>query len=299
MLSAARQGQEGSTTGAKLEYQFLGPLTMRSGNSSISVSGERSRKLLAGLVVHANQKISIERLIDIVWGDDPPATARQQIQNRLGRLRLMVSHNAPGQRIQRHGDCYQLDAAEECVDGLRFRKLCGEAEIAHRHGHLPHATRLLRQGLTLWRGNALQDINSNALQADAVRWEESRLHAIEQLVNMEFSQGKSAAMIPELQSWIAEYPYHESLHCRLAEALHEAGRTAESLAVVRELRQRLDAELGIAPGAAVHDLERWILVGQESTSSTVLQLDRDAADALRRALTETTRALSILAIALA
>lgn len=272
---------------------------MWSESKTVRISGERSRKLLAGLVVNANRDISIDRLIDIVWGEDPPATARQQIQNRLGRLRSVVSLNAPDQQVRRHGDSYQLTTAEEHVDGLRFRSLCAEAEIAHRHGHLPRAADLLRQGLTLWRGKAMQDVRSDALQADAVRWEESRLRAIERLVALEFAQGNSAATIPELQSWVDSHPYHESLHCQLAEALHAAGRTAESLAVIRELRARLDTELGIAPGVTVHEVERRILVGQGGDSSTGFHLDREAAEALRRALTETTRALSILTVALA
>ncbi|MGR6322825.1 AfsR/SARP family transcriptional regulator [Micromonospora soli] len=272
---------------------------MRSGNSAIHISGERSKKLLAGLVVETNRDVTIDRLIDIVWGDDSPVTARQQIQNRLGRLRLVVSRNAVDQRIVRHGNRYQLESAEEHVDGLRFRRLCAEAEVARRRGQTAHAIAILRQGLMLWRGNAMEDVHSTALQVDAVHWEESRLRAIESLVALEFGRGNCVATIPELQSWIAGHPYHEGLHCRLSEALHEAGRTAEALAVIRDLRHRLDADLGIAPGAAVNELERRTLVGQEMTPQAGVQLDREAAEALRRALTETTRALSILTTALA
>ncbi|WP_139337898.1 AfsR/SARP family transcriptional regulator [Micromonospora avicenniae] len=282
-----------------MEFQFLGPLTMRSGNSSFHISGERGRKLLARLVIDVNHDVTIDRLIDTVWDADPPATARQQIQNRLGRLRALLSQNASGQQIVRHGNCYQLQSAEEHVDGLRFRRLCAEADIAHRSGDAAHATALLRQGLTLWRGNALQDIHSDALQGDATHWEEFRLRAIESLVALEFARGAGVSIISDLQSWVARYPYHEGLHCRLSEALHEAGRTVESLAAIRDLRHRLDLELGIAPGAAVNELERSILVSQEALPPASIHLDREAAEALRRALSETTRALAILATVLA
>ncbi|MFD2766307.1 AfsR/SARP family transcriptional regulator [Micromonospora eburnea] len=273
---------------------------MRSGNSSIYLSGERSRRLLAGLVIDANRTVSIARLIDIVWGDNPPATARQQIQNRLGRLRSLLTCDGSGQQIVRHGDCYTLEVTEERVDGLRFRRLCAEAGIARQHGEMTRAATLLRQGLMLWRGNAMQDVHSTMLQADAAHWEESRLRAIEMLVEIEFERGNSVGSVPELQSWAALHPYHEGLHMRLAEALHHACRTAESLAVIRDLRSRLDGELGIPPGPAVHELERRIIADQRTASPRPpsIQMNRQTAEALHRALTETTKVLQLLGRAL-
>ncbi|WP_176730832.1 AfsR/SARP family transcriptional regulator [Micromonospora mirobrigensis] len=249
--------------------------------------------------MEANQSVPVDRLIDIVWDEYPPATARQQIQNRLGRLRSLLLRGTSSLRLVRQGNCYVLEATDEHIDGLRFRRLCAEAEIARQQGRSDLATGLLRDSLALWRGNAMQDVDSPALYADVAHWEESRLRVIESLVDLEFAQGNTAATIAELQPWVARHPYHEGLHCRLSEALHAAGRTAEALAVIRRLRHQLDQELAVAPGPEVAELERRILVGKEEAPAGAVQMDRRAAEALHQALTETTRALGILTEALA
>ncbi|MER5700473.1 AfsR/SARP family transcriptional regulator [Micromonospora sp. NPDC002296] len=257
--------------------------------------------MFAALLVDANCAVSVERLIDVVWDENPPATARQQIQNRLGKMRSFLLRGSSAQRIVRLGSSYTLEVPEDKVDGLRFRGLCAEAEAARRRQDLEHASALLRHGLDLWRGSAIQGVESLALEADARRWDEARLRAVEDVVDIDFARGRKVGMISDLHAWVGVYPYHEGLHCRFAEALYEAARTVESLTVLRDLKKRLSDELGIRPGPAVTRLERQILDGEGSITDRPrpLQIDRQAAEALRQALTETTRALAILAKALA
>ncbi|MFY1625816.1 AfsR/SARP family transcriptional regulator [Micromonospora sp. WMMD735] len=192
-----------------------------------------------------------------------------------------------------------MEVPEDHVDGLHFRRLCAEAESARQNTRNDLAVTLLRRGLSLWRGDALQDVSSSALQADAIRWQEHRLRAIEHLVELEFTHGNRVNLIHELQYWVTVHPYHEALHCRLAEALHEASRTAESLAVLRSLRGRLGKDLGITAGVAVTEVERRIHVdGQTASEYAGIHLDQRATEALHRALSETSNALKLLTMAL-
>ncbi|MER6755348.1 AfsR/SARP family transcriptional regulator [Micromonospora echinofusca] len=280
-----------------MEFYFLGPLTIRSGATSVYLSGERSQKLFAALLLNSNQPVSVERLIDVVWDHRPPGTARQQIQNRLGRLRALLLTG--GQRITRTGNSYALEVSEKQIDGLRFRQLCTQAEQARCAGQLDRAASLLHAGLTLWRGSTIQGIDSPALRGDIVRWEEARLRAIEAVVAVEFSRQRHSAMTTDLYSWVQHYPYHEGLHCSLAEALHAGSRTAEAVHVLHQLKLRLARELGINAGTGVHGLHRRLLGADVAEADDSAQLKRQAAEAIHRALTETTQALKVLSNAIA
>lgn len=260
----------------------------------LPLGGDRNRRLLAALLIDANQPVPIDRLIDVLWGEQPPSTARQQVQNRLGKLRRLFGQTHDPQ-INRVGRGYSLEVSEHQVDGLTFRKLCAEAEYAQRLGQFDRAASHLNAALGLWRGSALEGIDSPALSADALRWEESRLRAIETLVELEFSCGRHSAVTADLRTWVQRYPYHEGLHCRLAEALHLRSRTGEALMLLHQLKMRLATELGINPGASVQEMHLR-LVGASPDPETP-QSDR-AVEALRRALTETTQSLKVLTNAL-
>lgn len=261
----------------------------------LPLSGDRNRRLLAALLLDANRPVPIDRLIDVLWGDRPPNTARQQVQNRLGKLRCLLGH-AGKPRINRIGQGYALEVGEHQVDGLRFRRLCAEAEHAQRIGQLAAAANHLNTALSLWQGSVLEGIDSPALRAEALHWEQSRLRAIETLVDLEFSRGRHGAVTADLHAWVQSYPYHEGLHCRLAEALHLGSRTGEALMLLHHLKVRLARELGIGPGVEVQEMHLR-LVGASTEPDTSWQSSQ-AVDALRRALTETTQSLRVLTNAL-
>ncbi|WP_323178537.1 AfsR/SARP family transcriptional regulator [Micromonospora lupini] len=237
----------------------------------------------------------IDRLIDVLWGEQPPNTARQQVQNRLGKLRCLLGQARTAQ-INRIGRGYALEVDEHQVDGLRFRKLCAQAEDAQRLGQLDRAANHLYAALGLWQGTVLEGIDSPALRADALSWEEARLKAIETLVELEFSRGQHSAVTAALHTWVQGYPYHEGLHCRLAEALHLGSRTGEALMLLHQLKIRLAGELGISPGAPVQEL--YLRLVGTSTEPDTSRQSSQAVEALRRALTETTQSLKVLTNAL-
>ncbi|SCL15741.1 AfsR/SARP family transcriptional regulator [Micromonospora inyonensis] len=221
-----------------MDYYFLGPSSIKIDGAHISLPGPRTRNLLAALLITPNKTVSVDRLIDAVWNQQPPATARQQVQNRLGRLRRLLAP-IPNQQIVRVGGGYRLEVDEDRIDGHKFRALWADADRARRSSRLDHSIKLLRDSLSLWRGSALEDIDSQKLRAQAVRWEEDRIKVIETLIELEFTRSRHCAVTGDLQGWIHHYPYHEALHCRLAEALHMACRTAEALEVLRQLMARM------------------------------------------------------------
>ncbi|WP_170147728.1 AfsR/SARP family transcriptional regulator [Micromonospora phaseoli] len=216
------------------------------------------------MLLNSNRPVHIDLLIDVVWDDDPPATARQQVQNRLGSLRARLGTDA--HRINRNSNHYTLEVGNEKVDGLKFRSLCTDAEIAAKVGSPERAVTLLRSGLELWRGSPIEDIESVKLQVEALRWREYHLKAIETLIEIEFSLDRQRLLTADLHSWIASYPYHEGLHCRLAEAMHAGARTAEALGVLSGLRSRLARELGINTGPVVEDLYHRLLHGARTAT---------------------------------
>ncbi|MFG1778880.1 BTAD domain-containing putative transcriptional regulator [Micromonospora sp. NPDC049051] len=138
------------------------------------------------------------------------------------------------------------------------RLFCAEYKAAAQTaqtGDHARAIERLRDALALWRGGAMEDIDSERLAGEVVRLEEVRVRALEQLVDWEFRQGRYAELIPDLSLWTQIYPYNEFLHSCLAQALHHASRTAEALEVLRRLGQRLEQELGLGPGPALLRLE--------------------------------------------
>ncbi|MDW5328529.1 AfsR/SARP family transcriptional regulator [Plantactinospora sp. KLBMP9567] len=242
-----------------MDFRMLGPLRIRSGNTYQAISSHRHRKMLAALLVDANTPVSTGRLIDVLWGVRPPTTARQQVQNCVGSLRTVLRKAGHQAVLDRRGESYVLEIADDLVDGLTFCRLHRKAENHVARSELTEAGELLRSALALWHGQALEDIGSDALVADATRLEELRIRAMEALVELEFARGNQTDIIADLSVWVQLYPYHEGLHCRLAEALHEASRTADALNVIRPLKTRLDVELGINAGPSVRSMERKLL----------------------------------------
>ncbi|MET8152357.1 BTAD domain-containing putative transcriptional regulator [Actinoplanes sp. NPDC049668] len=215
----------------------------------------RQRKILAALLLNANRPVSTNRLIDVVWGDESPSTARQQTQNSIGMLRSALAAAGAESRIHRQSATYTLEIEEAQIDSFVFRSQCTQAQRAVECGDGDRAALHLEEALALWCGPALEDIHSAALLANAEELEARRLEAAQALVATRFEQGRHTEMIGKLTVWTAEYPYHEAFHRALAEALQAASRVGDALRVLSALRERLDRELSIGPEPATQDLE--------------------------------------------
>ncbi|MGV9773566.1 BTAD domain-containing putative transcriptional regulator [Streptosporangium sp. NPDC003464] len=244
-----------------MQFGILGPLEVRTvEGGAVSVGGPRPRALLALLLLDAGRLVSVDRLIDGQYGDDPPAGAANAIQAHVSRLR----RNLPPDLIEFHGTGYRVAVDPDDVDAHRFERLAREGRRLLAAGHHERAARSLKDALELWRGPALADVaDSPFAPSQAARLEETRLAAREDLVEAELAlpEGTSTA---ELRQLVAAHPLRERLRGQLMRALHAAGQQAAALAVFDEIRRLLADELGADPSPELAALHLAILRGERA-----------------------------------
>ena len=234
-----------------MEFRLLGPLEVVVDGSVVPLAGRRQRALLALLLLQANEVVSADRLVDRLWGETPPKEPLNALQFHVSRLRRVL----PPSVLVTRAPGYLLRLTDAELDLARFERLtaaAGEAPPAE-------AARLLREALGLWRGPPLADA-AGFLDPERARLEELRLAALEALAEAELAGGNAAAVVGELESLVAQHPFHERLRAQLILALYRSGRQADALAAYREARRLLADELGLEPGPELQRLERAILV---------------------------------------
>jgi DNA-binding SARP family transcriptional activator len=239
-----------------IELRVLGPIEARVGGASIELGPPKQRALLVHLLLHANKAVSTERLIDELWPEDPPETARHAIQVYVSGLRKALGDPA---RIAAHGRSYALRLEPRELDLERFRSLVDDARA--QLGLDPAATtRRLHEALSLWRGRALADLDGEPAVRDIVLdLEEERLDATELRVEAELALGRHTAVVPELERLLSEHPARERLYGHLMLALYRSGRQADALDVYRRARTRLGEELGLEPSPRLRGLQASVL----------------------------------------
>ncbi len=235
-----------------MEFRILGPLEVVHEDRPLPLGGMKLRGLLAMLLLHANEVVSVDRLIGALWGEPPPATAVASLQNRVSELRKLLGREA----LATHPPGYLLRVEPGQLDLELFERLRAEARGADPE----QAASKLREALALWRGPALADLALEPFaQAEVPRLEELRLFALEERVEAELALGREADVVPEIEGLVAEHPLRERLRAQLMLGLYRAGRQAEALEVYQQGRHFFAAELGLEPGSALKDLERRIL----------------------------------------
>jgi predicted ATPase/DNA-binding SARP family transcriptional activator len=200
--------------------------------------------------------VTRDRLVDVLWGDEPPRSAVSSLQVYVHGLRRALG----AERIERHGTGYrlQLDPAE--LDLSRFERLVERAAGAFTAGRATDAVEDLRRGLALWIGAPLADLAGEPVHAaEAGQLDERRLRALELLHDAELALGRHDELVPELERLIAAEPYRERLRAQHALALYRSGRQVDALAACRAARELLVEELGVDPGPELQELERRIL----------------------------------------
>jgi DNA-binding SARP family transcriptional activator len=238
-----------------MEFLLLGPLEVWHDGHSLPVRGSKQRALLAVLLLHANHVLSSDRLLDELWGDEPPEARTAALRVRLSQLRkaLDVGGTSP---IVTRAPGYVIEVSPDALDLRRFEQLVEEASSAEP----AVAAAKLREALGLWSGPALADFAYEPFaQAPIGRLEELRLLALERRIEADVTLGRHAELIPELESLVAEHPLREGLRAQLMVALYRSGRQAESLEAYQAARRTLVDELGIEPGPALQELERAVL----------------------------------------
>jgi YVTN family beta-propeller protein len=232
----------------------------------LPIASAKQRALLAILLLHANEVVSVERLIDELWGERPPETAAKSLQVYVSRLRKAFRADTTGgdevtngALITRPGG-YMIRVELGELDLDRFEALLGEGDAALRDGDARRAASAFTDALSIWRGPALTDVEFGSAGRDETgRLEELRLRAQEQLIDANLALGRHAEVVVELEALVAKHPLRERLCGQLMLALYRCGRQAEALEVYRGTRRKMVEELGIEPGSALRDLEQGIL----------------------------------------
>ena len=242
-----------------MEFRLLGPLEVRDEDRVLSIPGAKERALLAILLLEANRHVSSDRLIDELWTDRPPETARNSLQVRVSNLRKALGSSADHVVVsQRAG--YMIRVEQGQLDLQRFEALIEEGDAALVDGEAAVAAERLSEALALWRGPALAEFASEPFARSAVaRLEELTLLALEKRIEADLLLGRDARLVPELEALVVRHPFRERLRAQLARTLYSCGRQAEALATLAAFRRHLVAELGLEPGPALRELERAIL----------------------------------------
>lgn len=233
-----------------MEFRILGPLEIADGERRLPLGGAKRRSVAALLLLEANQVVPTERLIDGVWGDDPPPAALGSLQNHVLRLRRVL-----GDRLVTQAPGYALRVESHELDLDRFRTLVDDA----RGGEPAQAAALLREALALWRGPALADLAGEPAGVGAQHLEELRLEAVEMRIDADLELGLHARLVAELELLVAEHPFRERLRAQLLLSLYRSGRQAEALDAYAAARATLVGELGAEPGPELQALQHAIL----------------------------------------
>lgn len=228
-----------------MEFGILGPLEVTSGGQSLDLGGAKQRALLAVLLLHANEAVSQDRLIDALWEGDPPETAAKALQVYVSQLRKVVGRD----RIVTRPPGYVIRIEPGELDLDRFERLCADG-----------GRERLIEALALWRGPPLADFAYDRFaQLEIVRLQERRLAALEERIESDLALGRHGELVAELERLVAANPLRERLRAQLMLALYRSGRQAEALQAYQATRRALVEELGIDPGRELRELHQQIL----------------------------------------
>jgi DNA-binding SARP family transcriptional activator len=227
-----------------MEFRILGPLEVTSKGQVLDLGGAKQRALLAMLLLHPNQVVSRDRLVDALWEENPPNTAQKALQVHVSKLRGQLGRD----RIVTKAPGYAIRVEPGELDVERFESLAGEGG------------RQLVDALALWRGPPLADVaHTRFARQEIGRLQERRLAVLEEQIEADLALGRRADLIAELEALAAEHPLRERFRALLMLALYRGGRQAEALDVYQNARRTLVDELGIEPGRELRELHQTIL----------------------------------------
>jgi DNA-binding SARP family transcriptional activator/tetratricopeptide (TPR) repeat protein len=249
-----------------VEFLLLGPLTVRSHGEVLPVRRGKQRAVLAALLLHANQVVSVDELTEAVWDGARPPSAQVTLQNYVKRLRHALG-DTDHSVISTQPRGYQIQAGPDDLDLSRFRALLTAAQLAARQGAWEAAAEEASSALALWRGDPLADVESELLlRRDGPRLAEMRLEAEETRIDASLHLGRHAELIGDLRQLTADYPLRERSWVLLMLALHRSGRQADALAAYQQARAVLVGELGTEPGAELRAVQRQVLAGDNAAA---------------------------------
>ena len=246
-----------------MEFRILGALEVSDAGRLLPLGGNKQRALLALLLLSPNEPVSIDRLIDEIWADQPPEAGRKSLQVHVSRLRKALGAGAGAMLTRPNGYMIRVEPGE--LDLKRFEGLAEDGRRALAVGDPEVAAERLREGLELWRGPPLADLAFESFaQPEIGRLEELRLAVLEDRIEADLGCGRHAELVAEIEALVTDHPLRERLRRLLVLALYRAGRQADALEAYRAARAVLIDELGLEPTPELRRLEQAILTHDES-----------------------------------
>jgi DNA-binding SARP family transcriptional activator len=243
-------------------FLVLGPLEVRAADGEPTRLNRRKlRELLALLLLRPGAVVDVDEIVDALWGAHPPVSARANLYSYVSDLRRVLAHTAPGDppRPSHTPNGYRLDLrAGEC-DAYMFEDLAATGRRELKERRYAAAAESLATALSLWRGKALQGIDTEFSAAFTSRLEQTRLGAEEDYVEVRLCLGQHEALAIELESAVRRNPLRERLWGQFMVALHRAGRRTDALRAYQKVCDVLDAELGVGPGTELRSLRNAIV----------------------------------------
>lgn len=230
-----------------MKYLILGPMQVTSAHNQIRIVGLRSQRILAMLLLNANRIVPVDRLIDAAWDEDPPSTARRQVQNRVAMLRRSLKPH--GADLLTHTGGYRLAVAPDELDVNVFQRLAAAAAASD---DTARRSALFQQALGMWRGPALAGLDSRVLTPMAQLLEEQRLQVLGDYLGLRLEEGEYREVVPELARLKAEHPLQERFLAQWMIAIAAIGRRAEALDAYHEFRSGHVERQGLEPGQELH-----------------------------------------------
>ena len=243
-----------------IDYRLLGPLEVTCDGRALDLGGRKQRVLLASLLLHANQPVHRDVLIDHIWGEHPPSGPGHAVEVYIWRLRKTLEPAAGSPCVLTRPGGYMLQVAHDQLDIARFERLVEDARCLLDAGSADRAAQGFREALALWRGAPLADFrNEPFARTEIARLEQRRTEVVEDRIDADLARGRHTALISELEALVAAEPLRERPYQQLMIALYRSGRQADALALYQKARRTLVDELGIDPGQPLRQTERAIL----------------------------------------
>jgi DNA-binding SARP family transcriptional activator/tetratricopeptide (TPR) repeat protein len=245
-----------------MDFLILGPLEVWQDGRLINLGGPRQQTVMAMLLLEANRVMTPDRLVSALWDEEPPTTARSQVQICISKLRRTIAPGDPAlRRIVRSPAGYTLRLNGDRLDSDDFGVKVSAARRLLTAGDLARARQEFRTGLALWRGAAMEGVDSRHVRQSAMLLDERRLVVTEECLDCELRLGLYRDSVAEVSGLVRDHPLRERFHALLMLALYGAQRQAEALDAYRRAREALIEELGIEPGAELQQLHERILAG--------------------------------------
>lgn len=244
-----------------VEALILGPVMMRVDGKDVPLRSARQRAVVARLAIQAGEVVSVDALVESMWGEDPPSNAKGNLQSYVSRLRAVVGEDSV--RFEHGG--YRLAPAVG-VDLHRVERHVAAARDRRRSGETAQALDEYRAAAAIWRGASLGDLADDlSFEPDAVRLDELRAVLMVEMLEAHLDAGSAASVLPDVRHWARRAPLHERSQLLLVRALHECGESADALRVAAAFRRRLADETGLDPGPELAALEQLVLAGPAET----------------------------------